>query len=114
MGFPTTPFSGARLVVSASGSFGMSGRLHFLRRQQRGLQLFPRPPGRRLLRLLLGTTLARSLALARDQHAGVEALGVVGPVVDHLIARQLVEAAGGQLLEAGLVVLAAGPGRGLL
>ena len=48
-----------------------------------------------------------------DVDGGEEALGVVGALVGDLVAGQLVEAAGGQLLEPGLVVLAPGTGRGL-
>ena len=53
------------------------------------------------------------MGLAGHVDGGEEALGVVGTVVGHLVAGQLVEAPGGQLLQPGLVVLAPGTGRGL-
>src|SRR5581483_4698404 len=114
MRLPTTSLSRSRRMVSTSGSSGMTGGLHFVGDGECRLQLLPRNTRGRLFRLLLRTALARTLALPRHQHAGVEALGVVGPVVDHLVAGQLVEPAGRQLLQPRLVVLPAGAGRRLL
>ena len=54
-----------------------------------------------------------AVLLAPHRHPGGEALGVVGAFGRHRVRRQLVEAAGGQLLEPGLEVVAAGTGRGL-
>src|SRR5581483_1701517 len=114
MRLPTTSLSRSRRMVSTSGSSGMTSRLHFLRpllgRRQCRVQLLPRHAGGSLFGLLLRSALARPLALPRHQHAGVEALGMVGAVVDHLVAGQLVEPARRQFLQARLVVLAARTG----
>src|SRR5581483_1895241 len=116
---PATSRSSPRRTTSTSGSSGIvveggSGRLGRLgggqgRRFRLGLpQPLPGHPGGGLLGLLLRPALAPAPGCALEHDVGVEALGVVGPLVAHLVAGHLVEAPGGQLLEAGLVVLPAG------
>src|SRR5207237_8241407 len=75
-------------------------------------QLLPRLTGGRLLGLLLRPALPGATRQAVDVNRREEVLGVIGTLVDHVVARQLVEDARGQLLETGLVVLAAGAGGG--
>src|SRR5438874_2094958 len=115
MRLPTTSFSRSRLRVSTSGSSGTGAHL-FVRPGLRAVtsrrQRSPGLGGRRLLGLLLRPTLARAALLLVDVDGGVEALGVVGPVLADLVVGQGVEALGGQLLEASLVVLPAGAGGG--
>src|SRR5260221_14718755 len=101
---PTTSFSRSRRSVSTSGSSG-TGVL--------GLEGEPGLAGRRLLGLLFRAPLALAPRQLVDEHDRVEELGVVGALVTHLVAGQLVELTGRQLLQSGLEVLAAGPGRGL-
>src|SRR3954447_1167237 len=95
MRLPTTSFSRSRFRVSTSGSSGTGGHL--------GLclgvgavagcrQRTPRLGGGRLLGLLLGPPLARAALLFVDVDGGEEALGVVGPVLLHLVPGQRVEA----------------------
>src|SRR5438132_6651756 len=108
MRLPTTSFSRSRLMVSTSGSSVM-GCLH-------SVVLLQGPPGlarRRLLGLLLRPARAAAARPGAEVHGGEEALGVVGALLEHVIAGQRVEALGRQLLEPGLVVLAAGAGRRL-
>src|SRR5207237_6924608 len=111
---PTTSFSRSRRTVSTSGSSGIGAHLRVLRLSRRAVarrgQRSPGFLGRSLLGLLLGPTLARTALLVADVDGGVEALGVVGALFADVIARHGVEALGGELLEAGLVVLAARPG----
>src|SRR5262245_11591190 len=64
---------------------------------------------RDLFGLLLGPALAGPAGDAADRHGHVEAAGVVGAFGQGLVLGGLVEASGRQLLEAALVVLAAGP-----
>src|SRR5438067_249652 len=108
MRLPTTSFSRSRLIVSTSGSSGM--------RCLHSVVLLQGPPGlarRRLLGLLLRSALATAARPRTQVHRGEEALGVVGPLLGHVVAGQGVEALGRQLLEAGLVVLTARAGRRL-
>src|SRR4051812_19548036 len=116
MRLPTTSFSRSRRRVSTSGSSGTGAHLFScfgIRAVARGRQRPPRLCGRRLLGLLLRPTFARPALLVVDVHSGGEALRVVGAVLPNLVTGQGVEALGGQLLEASLVVLAAGSGRSL-
>src|SRR3954464_3673323 len=115
MRLPTTSFSRSRRRVSTSGSSGTGAHLLALGRLGVGAiagrgQRPPRLGGRRLLGLLLGPALTGAALLVVDVHRGVEALGVIGAVLADLVARQVVHALGRQLLETGLVVLAARPG----
>src|SRR5438067_664775 len=88
MRLPTTSFSRSRLRVSTSGSSGTGAHL-FVRPGLRAVtsrrQRSPGLGGRRLLGLLLRPTLARAALLLVDVDGGVEALGVVGPVLADLV-----------------------------
>src|SRR5438105_12774567 len=114
MRLPTTSFSRSRRSVSTSGNSGIGAHLRVLRLRRRAVaRRGQRPPGflgSGLLGLLLGPTLARTALLVADVDGGVEALGVVGALFADVVARHGVEALGGELLEAGLVVLAARAG----
>src|SRR6266852_2134435 len=100
MRLPTTSFSRSRRRVSTSGSSGIGAHLVALglgggavaRRRQRP----PCPLGGGLLGLLLGAALARAALLVVDGDGGVEALGVVGAFLAHLVAGNGVEALGGE------------------
>src|SRR5438067_1438428 len=120
---PVTSRSSPRRTTSTSGSSGTvlggiveggGGRLGCFggghgRRFGLGLpQPLPGHPGGGLLGLLLRPALPPAPGRALEDDVGVEALGVVRPLVADLVAGHLVEAAGGELLEAGLVVLPAG------
>src|SRR5947208_7533505 len=107
MRLPTTSFSRSRRRVSTSGSSGIDDLSLRVRAVARARQRAPRLGGGRLFGLLLRPTFARTALLLVDVHGGVEALGVVGAVLPDLVAGQSVETLGGQLLQAGLVVLAA-------
>src|SRR6516165_2897952 len=106
---PASAAARSRRTVSTSGSSGkrLGGRPgpHHL------AQRLPRLPGGALLGLLLGPPLAPAAHHPGDRHGCEEPLGVVRAVVDDLVARQLVEVPGGELLQPRLVVLAAGTGR---
>src|SRR5688572_7169015 len=117
---PATSRASPRRTTSTSGSSGTvlegrGGRLGRFGGSQRGglglgvAQPLPGHPGGGLLGLLLRPALALAPGRPLEHHVGVEAFGVVGAFVAHLVTGHLVEAAGGQLLEAGLVVLPAGP-----
>src|SRR5437588_7166800 len=110
MRLPTTSFSRSRRSVSTSGSSGTGGHLGTVGLGRRAVagrgQRPPRLGRRRLLGLLLGPALAGAALVLVDVDGGVEALGMVGAVLAHLVSRQGVHALGGQLLETGLVVLA--------
>src|SRR3954470_20789448 len=112
MRLPTTSFSRSRLRVSTSGNSGIGADLRRLRRAAvaRGRQRPPRLLGGGLLGLLLRPALARAARFFVDEDRGEESLGVVGALLAHLVMRQGVQALGRQLLQPGLVVLAAGPG----
>src|SRR2546427_9787365 len=97
---PTTSRSRSRFSVSTSGSSGID-------------EPVPRLAGGGRLGGLLGTPLAAPVRLSGDEDRRHEPLGVVGALVDDVVARKIVECAGGQLLEPGLVVVAAGAGGGL-
>src|SRR3954463_12208169 len=126
---PTTSRSRSRRTTSTSGSSGIRAP-H--RRSCRGAvvgqslarlpigspavlrtQLAPRGSRRGLLGLLLRATLAGSVRYSPEHHGRVEALRVVGTLVVHVVARQLLEPLSGELLQARLVVVAARPARGL-
>ena len=68
--------------------------------------MLPRLAGRRLLGLLLRPASTKTGRATPDVHHRVEPLGVVGPFVTQRVAGQLIEGAGAQLLQAGLVILA--------
>jgi hypothetical protein len=78
-----------------------------------GAQHLPGFACRRLLGLLLRPALAPAAPTVADPDRGQEALGVVRALVDDLVRREAVEVPGRQLLQAGLVVLAAGSEGGL-
>src|SRR5690349_21449128 len=99
---PTTSRSRSRRITSTSGS---SGIVHAL------VQPLPCDTRRGLLGRLLRPPLAVAVRLAADEHRREEPLVVVGALVAHLVAGQLVDAARRQLLEPRLVVAAAGPCR---
>src|SRR6478609_1884424 len=121
---PTTSRSRSRRPTSTSGSSGIRaphrgscpvlGSLHAawrsLARRRLGTVLVlhgqPAPGGarRRLLGLLLRAALALPPGRSPDQDGREEALGVVRSLVGHLVARELLEPAGGQLLQPRLVV----------
>src|SRR3954463_194168 len=126
---PTTSRSRSRLTTSTSGSSGIRAP-H--RRSCRGAvvgqslarlpigspavpraQLPPRGSRRGLLGLLLRATLAGSVRYSPEHHGRVEALRVIGTLVVHVVARQLLEPLRGQLLQSRLVVVSPGPARGL-
>src|SRR3954469_13245914 len=126
---PTTSRSRSRRTTSTSGSSGIRAP-H--RRSCRGAvvgqslarlpigspavlrtQLAPRGSRRRLLGLLLRATLAGSVRYSPEHHRRVEALGVIGTLVVHVVPRQLLEPLRGELLQSRLVVVAARPARGL-
>src|SRR4051812_2821688 len=109
---PTTSFSRSRRTTSTSGSSGID--------HSRGggvghaeLESFPRFACGDLFGGLLRTSFAGAVHLAAQQHRGEEALRVVGAFVTDLVPRELVEELRGELLQARLVVAAAGSG-GLL
>src|SRR5437764_4397702 len=102
---PTTSFSRSRRSVSTSGSSGM---LRVLR-----LEREPCLARGRLLGLLLGPALPLAPGQLIDVHDRGEDLGVVGALVADLVPGQLVVLARGQLLQPGLEILPARPGRRL-
>src|ERR687892_482785 len=121
MRFPMTSRSRSRRTTSTSGNSGIVPLRWGLRGPRgdrvrpvvraRGLVVAegaPRDACRGLLRLLLGSTLAGPPGLAAQQHLGVEPLGMVRAFVPDLVARQLLERLRCELLQAGLVVVAAG------
>src|SRR5258706_8657319 len=109
MRLPTTSRSRPRRIVSTSGSSGtIDPRFGLLPTVELSAQLFPRRSGRRRLRLLLRTTLARAPHGAVDAHLGEELLGVIGPFVADGVARKLHVVAGHQPFPPRLVILSAG------
>src|SRR5207245_1781312 len=112
---PTTSRSRSRRTTSTSGSSGIphpdtvppvgggAARL--------ALQPPPCNPRRGLLGRLLRTSLTGAELLVAEEHHGEEPLRVVGALVAHLVAGQLVAPLGCQLLEPRLVVLPAGARR---
>ncbi len=76
-------------------------------------ELHPGGAGRRLLRLLFGTAVPLPAGLAGHVHDGVEGLGVIGAGVSHRVDGQVIEPPSAQLLQPGLVVLAARTDGGL-
>src|SRR5579884_830292 len=113
----STSGSSGTFLVSVAGRRGGGGGLGRLGgpaglgggdRRFRLPQPLPGHPGGGLLRLLLGAPLAPAPGRPLEDDVGVEPLGMVRPLVAHLVAGHLVEAAGGELLEPGLVVLPAG------
>src|SRR4051794_1430686 len=109
---PTTSFSRSRRITSTSGSSGTL-LLPCPDRRLARRHPFPRSPRRGLLGLLLRSALAVAVGPAVEQHRREEALRVIRSLVAHLVARQLVEPLGRELLQPRLVVVAAGAGRGL-
>ena len=106
---PTTSARARAGCVSTSGSSGI-GRspLGSSRRSRVGQRASQRARGRRPARPASSTgPRPRPRASPPTRDGGEELLGVVGPVVGDLVAGRLVEAAGRQLLEPALVVLAA-------
>src|SRR6266511_1626555 len=116
---PTISRSRSRRTTSTSGNSGIvclrwgpigprrdRAPLLARRRDLTLAEIAPRHPGGRLLRVLLRSTLARPPRLAPQHHGREEPLRVVGSLVAHLVAGQLVERLGRQLLEARLVVVA--------
>src|SRR5262245_13898233 len=123
---PTISRSRSRRTTSTSGNSGIvvlrSGLVRPARRRPRSVgrlgvgdlaQVPPRDARRRLLRVLLRPALTGAPRLTAQQHGGEEVLRVVGPFVAHLITGELVEGLGGQLLQAGLVVVTSGARRAL-
>src|SRR5262245_3143663 len=102
MRLPTASRSRPRRIVSTSGSSGIVA-FH----GQLGAQPLPRRSRRRGLGLLLRPALALAQQLTAEPYVGIEALGVVRPVVGDRVPRQFGEPPGRQLLEPGLVVLPA-------
>src|SRR4029453_17425380 len=98
---PTVSRSRPRRRVSISGSSGIVG---LQLGHERGVGV----SGRDLLGLLLGPALTDAAGRPAHVHGDVEAAGVVGALGQGLVTGRLVEVTGGQLLEATLVVLAAG------
>src|SRR6476620_4891571 len=88
-------------LVGPLGSVGPLGPLQ--------AQPAPRGARRRLLGLLLRSALTPAPRFATDQHGGEEPLGVIRAFVGDLVARQLLEPLRGELLQARLVVVTAGP-----
>src|SRR5581483_1931836 len=115
---PMSSRSRSRRTTSTSGSSGIAVSLAARRRECRSgalfrLESFPCRARCRLLGLLLGPSFAVAVSLAAQRHRGVEALGVVGSLGAHLVARQLIEPARCDLLQARLEVLSAGAGSAL-
>src|SRR5256886_4147448 len=122
--FPTISRSRSRRTTSTSGNSGIvflrSGRfgpcrdrVPVIARVRDLAEVTPGDPCRRLLRVLFRSAFARSTRLPAQHHGGEEALRVVRSFVAHLVARELVEGLGRQLLQPGLVVVPARAGRGL-
>src|SRR5579875_141255 len=107
---PTKTASTPRRIVSTSASSGKSGppALQLLPKR------LPRLLGGRLFRLLLGPSSSGPVWPSEDVHGRFELLGGVRPLVAQGVARQLVEVASGELLKAGLVILASGSGGSFL
>src|SRR6476620_401800 len=113
--FPTTSRSRSRRTTSTSGSSGIphpdtvpsvgggAARL--------ALQPFPRDSRCGLFGRLLRASFAGAVLLVAEEHHGEEPLRVVGALVAHLVAGQLVAPLGRQFLEPRLVVLPARSGR---
>src|SRR5581483_3345509 len=89
---------------------GATGRALAVAADRFGRETVPRVARGGLLGLLLRTALAAPAHLATQRHRRVELLGVVGTLRPHVVARQLLEVARRELLQAGLVVVPAGPG----
>src|SRR5713101_483217 len=111
---PTISRSRSRRTTSTSGSSGISfsesvppvgvGAVRL------ALQPIPRNSCGRLLGRLLRASLAAAVDLVAQEHRGEEAFRMVGSFVAHLVPGELVHALGGELLQAGLVVLTPGTG----
>src|SRR5437660_4206221 len=113
---PTTSRSRSRRNVSTSGSSGTHGLgsvVSFVSFISFVVQVVPRLSGGGLFGCLLGSALTVSVRGAGDEDRRREPLGVVGPLVDDVVTRQVFELAGGKLLEPRLVVVSARAGRGL-
>src|SRR5918995_6658537 len=98
---PTVSRSRPRRTVSISGSSGM---VALQLGHQRGVGV----AGGDLFGLLLRPPVARPPRHAGDGDGHVESTGVVRSLGEGLVARRIVEVAGGQLLQPALVVLTAG------
>src|SRR2546425_4794169 len=126
MRLPTISRSRSRRITSTSGNSGIV-LLRWGLPRPRGdrvrsvvaardvalAEAAPRDARCRLLRLLLRPPLARAPRLAAQQHRREESLRMVRPLVSHLVTGELLEGLGGELLQAGLVVVPPRPPRAL-
>src|SRR5262245_16522448 len=121
--FPTTSRSRPRRMVSTSGSSGISVRfdrpgaigdgLRLTRGAEVVPQCLPRGPSGGRLRLFLRSPFALASHLSPHPHFREEALRMIRSLVADAVSRELGEMTRRQLLEPGLVVLAAGAFAGL-
>src|SRR5947207_1304288 len=106
---PTTSLSRSRRITSTSGSSGIIVSLC----ARLVLQTRPGHPRRRLFGLLLRSTLAVAVRPVAHVHGRIELLRVIRPFVPHEVAGPAERSRRGRFLQPGLVVAAAGPGRGV-
>src|SRR6188474_2244414 len=99
----TTSTSGSSGIVALPG--GARGKRRLVLHSRFVLQPLPGGTSGGLFGLLLGTALALAVGRAAQRDRREEVLGVVRALGAHLVARQLVEAPGRDLLEPRLVVV---------
>src|SRR3954451_21200020 len=89
---PTTSRSRSRRNVSTSGSSGTRGLGSVVVSSvvRVVVQVVPRLSGGGLFGRLLGPSLAVTVGRASDEHRRCEPLGVVGSLVDDVVAREVV------------------------